>query len=319
VATAALALVAAVGGGALEARDAQAPGHDIGWRTTVARALGVATLKSSEGSDYELTQFTPRTAALDPARAKWRFLVQGGVHGNEQASSDLVQWMARRYARGDSLLNKLPQGEVAIDFLPYANPDGYKQRTRVNARGVNLNRNFGVLWGLSRENPGKESFSEPETQAIRSLFAARHYTAAVDVHGYINWIVAPSSPVDVTSRGTRPTLEQARTYRQWTGSLRREMALLPGYELKTGARLGDGGAFEDWAFWERGTLAFCLEMETFQRFVRAYRRDFADVTKTVEAPAVDLFKRYEAFVYRMFAAAIEIRSAKPVKDELAGG
>src|SRR5690606_7548600 len=102
------------------------------------------------------------------------------------------------------------------------------------------NRNFAVLWGLTRENPGEKSFSEPETRAIRSLFKARKYTAAVDVHGYINWIVAPSSPDDVRRAGGSPNRRLTAMYRAWIADLRREMQLLPGYQLKTGAQLGDG-------------------------------------------------------------------------------
>src|SRR5690606_19363421 len=114
--------------------------------------------------------------------SEYRFLVQGGLHGNEKLASAFVLWLAQRFAAGESLLNQLQVEGAAFDFLPYANPDGAHAHSRYNARGVNLNRNFGVLWGLTRENPGKDSFSEPETRAIRYLFQESRYTAAVDVH-----------------------------------------------------------------------------------------------------------------------------------------
>lgn len=288
--------------------------NDLPQMRTISALLSDATLKSASGQQIELLEFKP----AGDVRGFHRFLVQGGLHGNEQQASAFVVWLARRYARGESVLNLLPRDQVAIDFLPYANPDGAHGHSRYNARGVNLNRNFAVLWGLTKENPGKESFSEPETRAIRRLFKARQYTAAVDVHGYINWIVAPSDPTDIATRGIKPSKAQKTAYAQWVDDLKREMQLLPGYQLKTGAKLGDGGAFEDWAFWGEGTFAYCLELETFQRFVRPYRPDFSDLTKINEAPAVDLFKRYEMFVYRMFANALRIKQTSGQPEVIAG-
>src|SRR5690606_28581648 len=125
---------------------------------------------------------------------------------------------ARRYARGESLLNKFADQDVAIDFLPHANPDGADEHNRYNARGVNLNRNFDILWGLTRENPGAKSFSEPETTALKQLFTKQKYAAAVDVHGYINWIVAPSSPQVLKEMGHNVSKSQAAAYALWEGA-----------------------------------------------------------------------------------------------------
>jgi hypothetical protein len=273
--------------------------------TFLSTLVGTPGLTSVAGEEFRIMQFAPKSATgLSPAPA-FRFLVQGGLHGNEEVASNLVLWMARRYARGQSLLNLLPRDQVAIDFLPNANPDGDHDHTRYNARGVNLNRNFGVLWGITKENPGTKSFSEPETTAIRRLFETQKYTAAVDVHGYVNWVVSPSAPEAVAAIGIKASKAQRSAYAAWVAALTSEMAVLPNYQLKTGATLGDGGAFEDWAFWSQGTFAYCLEIEGIQRFVKTYRRDFADLANE-PAHSVDLFTRYEAFVYRMFAESIKL-------------
>jgi hypothetical protein len=276
---------------------------------TLDALLGDATLKTAHGRDFELYRFAPRGRA--PGDARFRFLMQGGLHGDETQASAFVLWVARRYAHGMSALNALPADRVAIDFLPYANPDGTDALTRANAHGVNLNRNFGVLFGVTREYPGAESFSEPETRAIRRLFEASHYTAAVDVHGYVNWVVTPSpaAAVEAKMHVTVP-LDRAMLYTKWTGALVDELALMPSYQVKNGAGLGDGGAFEDWAFWQQGTMAYCLELETFERYVPAWRPDFNDPSQASGAPMIDLFKRYEAFVARSFARAIALREAE---------
>jgi predicted deacylase len=113
-----------------------------------------------------------------------QFLVQGGLHGNETLTVEFVEWLSERVKQGRSPLNQLPPGST-IDFLPQANPDAFGV-SRYNSNRVNLNRNFGVLWGLSLEPNGDKAFSEPETQAIRMLMQSRQYLAAVDIHGYVN-------------------------------------------------------------------------------------------------------------------------------------
>ncbi len=289
---------------------------DLPQMTRLSAIVGPEDAKSLSGEELRVLQFGARTVDGKGQDAAFRFLVQGGLHGNEEQASNFVLWLARRYGHGQSLLNLLPRDQVAIDFLPYANPDGTHGHTRYNGRGVNLNRNFGVLWGLTKENPGQKSFSEPETRAIRKLFEKQKYNAAVDVHGYVNWVVSPSSPEAVAAIGVKTSKAKRAAYAQWVSALKEEMAVLPNYQFKTGALLGDGGAFEDWAFWSQGTFAYCLELEGIQRYVKSYRRDFSDLSKDPEERSVDLFTRYEAFVYRMFAQAIKMRAASP-DDSLA--
>ena len=290
--------------------------NSFAYRTTVSQLTHDAKQRSSAGRELQVIPFAPESG-----QTLARFLVQGGLHGNEGSTSTFVLWLASRYAHGTSLLNQLgPQ--VGIDFLPYANPDGDQANTRANQHGVNLNRNFEVLWGVSRENPGSSSFSEAETRAIRSLFAARKYTAAVDVYGYINWVVVPSTPEAIKALGYQPKPERITAYRRWRTAFKQEMPVLPGYQLKTGAALGDGGAFEDWAFWSQGVFAHCLEMERSERFAVSYRPDFSHfgdlALRALQAPKVDSFKRYEAFIYKMFMQALNIQQMTTEPATLAG-
>ncbi len=249
-----------------------------------------------------------------------RFLIQGGLHGNELLSSEFVGWLAQRFANGDSLLNTLNNGHIAIDFVPYANPDGTIQYTRYNANKVNLNRNFDVLWGMTRENPGPAPFSETETRAIRDLVSTRKYTAAIDVHGYVNWIVLPTAPTEKFKELSKIPTDRQVVYEQWEKAVRRETAKqLPGYEIKTAGELGDGGAFEDFAWWSGGALAACLELFTDSRHVMT---SLADTIINLLAPKTlsasnqqqirqsDTFIAYENYVHSLFNEAITIKSKK---------
>jgi len=290
-----LALTAAIA----RAESAQLPVVEV---TTLAKVVGDSRVKSFEGRDLP---FISIHAGGQSKRAPTRVLIEGGLHGNETATTEFVKWLTKRLASGEGPLVQFVRSGIQFDLLPEANPDGGAQGLRSNGRGVNLNRNFGVLWGISRENPGSASFSEPETKALRKLFKNRSYTVAVDVHGYINWVVTPSAPSNLRAIGYEPNQAKLAAYASWRQALLAQSVLLPGYEVKTGAELGDGGAFEDWAFWSQGTLAYCLEIED------------PDSVATDANGRAELFKRYEKFIARTVKAAVIIAQESGLTNSLA--
>ena len=75
--------------------------------------------------------------ALERGRAGARrtVLVVGCIHGNECAGTAITRRLARA---------SVPKGEIWIVHV--LNPDGQAARTRQNARGVDLNRNFRSGW-----------------------------------------------------------------------------------------------------------------------------------------------------------------------------
>jgi hypothetical protein len=104
-----------------------------------------------------------------------KILVLGQVHGDEVESSHLALiWIER-------LLNMNPSNTWKI--IPRLNPDGFKRRTRMNARGVDINRNFPTKdwdklavkeWREKRKSnprrfPGESAGSEPETKCAISI------------------------------------------------------------------------------------------------------------------------------------------------------
>lgn len=290
---------APVGFDALSASIPPPPARFQAKRSTLHDSLDDASLTSTEGQPIPLWTITSpdrsgSVSAILPASGQLtphRFLIQGGLHGNEVATVKFVRWLYRRVSAGKSPLNTLP-GSFAIDFLPYANPDRFG-KSRYNANSVNLNRNFGAFWGRSFEPNGKKPFSEKETFAIRSLMRAKRYLAAVDVHGYAKWVVAPSQ----NPKGHMLAEWQLDRYRRWRDALQDAMTTtLPGYKMVSALGLGDGGAFEDWSFWHNDTLAFCLEMSSAKRFVSG------------KGEVVDLFPRYEQYIYAMFKKAIDFNS-----------
>lgn len=252
---------------------------------------------SAKGKQFWISSLTIGAKATDRLPPTYRFYIQSGLHGNEEFTTVFAHWLIKRIESGESRLNNLPIGTV-IDFLPIANPDSFGSH-RYNANDVNLNRNFNVLWGLSSEPTGNNSFSEPETKAIKALFQKRDYLAAIDLHGYLDWLVLPSPHTYVKNHPTAN--EKQPVYQAWKSRMiKAQRKHLTHYKLKTAGGLGDGGAFEDWAFWEEGVLSVCLELSQPTRVIYDAKKD----------KIVDSFLKYEGFIAEVFSSAISMEKEK---------
>ena len=125
------------------------------------------------GRSVEGREITVR-ANFDPAleRPRGVTLLIGGTHGDEPATVRLLE---------DFLSRGLPQEPVAV--LPLHNPDALARGTRLNARGVDINRNCAFNWRAdSEEPPGPHPWSEPETCALRDFILAVRPAKIVSLH-----------------------------------------------------------------------------------------------------------------------------------------
>ena len=136
----------------------------------LAAALQPSDARSVQGRTLWLRDLPPHSGT-----AQLKVLVLGAMHGDEAASSTVVfDWIERaKQATTDRIYWRM---------LPAVNPDGLFKRpaTRVNARGVDLNRNFPTSdWNSQahrywvkrtqrdpRRFPGPAPLSEPETRWV---------------------------------------------------------------------------------------------------------------------------------------------------------
>jgi hypothetical protein len=123
-----------------------------------------------------------------------KVLVLGGIHGDEMSSSALVfHWIS---------LAAVPPADMPKSvhwrFIPALNPDGLFARParRVNANGVDLNRNFPtpywerdarVYWETRtrrdpRRFPGTKPLSEPESQFLLAQINEFKPNLIVSIH-----------------------------------------------------------------------------------------------------------------------------------------
>jgi hypothetical protein len=123
-------------------------------------------------------------------------ILVGGIHGGYEGNTvRLVEQIVNHFL--DHPDDVLPGVRLAL--IPVANPDGYAQGDgldgRFNARGVDLNRNWGCDWSdtaVLRDieiDPGPSPFSEPEAQALRDFFIAEEPSAVVFYHSMLGGVI----------------------------------------------------------------------------------------------------------------------------------
>ena len=140
--------------------------HIPNWKTTTL------------GSPIELYS----SPSLNDLKSLRPILLMGGVHGDEpegvRLATDTLKWLKSDSAAGNARL-------CPWIVVPCLNVDGFKNKTRVNGRGVDLNRNYPSSdWSAEakaeRYSPGAKPASEIETQAVVELI--RDFNPRLIIH-----------------------------------------------------------------------------------------------------------------------------------------
>lgn len=165
-------------------------------------------------------------------------------------------------------------------FVPCINPDGYVYNESTNPNGggmwrknrrdngdgtfgVDLNRNFGYLWGYdnvgssditnSNTYRGVGPFSEPETQAVRDFCLNRNFKFCINQHTYGDYLIYPWS---YTENYLTP---DSTSFKNWSSHLTEES----GYRTGTCNQVLNytaNGAADDWMYGEQGIKPKLLSM-----------------------------------------------------------
>ncbi|MDH5472371.1 MAG: M14 family zinc carboxypeptidase [Gammaproteobacteria bacterium] len=166
------------------------------------RNLRTSTSYSENNTPLLIKEYPP----LGSREPQARILLLGGIHGDEYSSVTIMfKWM--------SILDKHHSGLFHWKVAPLINPDGLLRRKsqRMNANGVDLNRNFkngindnaGLQYWQKYTNsdprryPGKKPMSEVETQWMHQLITEFRPDAIVAVHapyGIVDFDGPPKPP-----------------------------------------------------------------------------------------------------------------------------
>jgi murein tripeptide amidase MpaA len=146
----------------------------------------------------------------------------GGIHAREpisvEVTMNLLNYLVSNYATVDSIANWI--NNTQIWFVPLINPDGHKlvidgthTMHRKNMRdnnennlpdfstddGVDLNRNFGYVWGSNGTSNytwsniynGEHAWSESEIIYLRNLLQSHKFYAGITYHSYGEYVLYP--------------------------------------------------------------------------------------------------------------------------------
>jgi protein MpaA len=183
--------------------------------------------------------------------------ILGGIHGDEPAGAEV----ARRFLDHLRAHPELWKGKC-VAVLPRANPDGLAAGTRVNSRGVDVNRNFPASnWaaagaagtgnggagargngnGAARYNGGGKAGSEPESQALMQAVNTLNPKRIISLHA----------------------ISGGRHCNNWDGpaeDLARRMAAKNGYPAKGSIGYPTPGSMGTWAGIDRKIPMITLEL-----------------------------------------------------------
>ncbi|MHC5082630.1 MAG: M14 family zinc carboxypeptidase [Planctomycetota bacterium] len=106
-----------------------------------------------------------------------KVLIVATIHGNEEAGTPLVHRLRTVLNQRKSLLD----GRT-VQIIPVANPDGYVNRTRGNAHGIDLNRNFPAGNRINNATNGHKGITEPESQILHDLVLQHKPDRIVSIH-----------------------------------------------------------------------------------------------------------------------------------------
>jgi hypothetical protein len=158
-------------------------------------------------------------------------LIHGREPGGNSAVIDFAQWLSTEY--GSDTMATFILDNAQVVFVPMVNIDAYYYNlpsggpnhrknmnfaTPVASNGIDLNRNWGYMWGYdnigSSPDPydetyrGSAAFSEPETAGMRDLINELMPLGGFNYHTYGGYMLYP------WGYNNQPTPDQA-TFSSW--------------------------------------------------------------------------------------------------------
>ena len=201
------------------------------------RRLTGENLHDEQDPSFQLPVFTFGDHATLTAQTPHRtakVLLNFGAHGRELITSEVALRLARMlcgeapsrfYGPPDRSRDRIAEllKVAVIKMVPVQVPSSRKlaetasdtcRRRRLNARGVDVNRNWNASWtdgedyASSDQFRGPQPFSEPETRSLANLAAAWRPDIYVDVHSGETYLATPyaSKLQGVSDRAHRAAL-----------------------------------------------------------------------------------------------------------------
>ena len=119
-------------------------------------------------------------AVVGSGRDKEAILINGAHHGDEKitvlVALGFVDFLNKNFDHPEV---KALLGRYQFVVLPLVNPDGYCAHSRLNAQGIDINRDY---LSPSEDAAGDSGFKTPEARLIRDLVAKKRFLGALALH-----------------------------------------------------------------------------------------------------------------------------------------
>jgi murein peptide amidase A len=170
-----LPIVVAIAGCAARPTVVPVPPSTVSSNPTIVRSV---VGKSVSGAPIDTVTFTfPRSASTDVV------FIFAGIHGDEVSTPVVADRFIELLSDPDVDSRDFP---LRLVVIARASPDGVAAKTRVNSRGVDLNRNFPASnWRESKRDRnwnGPAPLSEPESRALHDLVLTLNPARIVSIH-----------------------------------------------------------------------------------------------------------------------------------------
>jgi len=127
-----------------------------------------------------------------PIADRPKIYLDGGHHGNEYCGSEItilvLQYLLENYGTDEDATYIVDNANVYI--TPMINPDGIDLDTRMNARQVDLNRNYPFLWTDSATH-GSGPASEREVASNIAFMEKHEFSLYITGHTGILYLIYP--------------------------------------------------------------------------------------------------------------------------------
>ncbi len=231
----------------------------------------VAFAQSYQNRDIYHVRIT--NAGSDAPVIFFNALTHGREPGGNSALIDFAQWLTSEY--GSDTMATFILDNAQVYFVPMVNIDAYyynlpsgapnhrKNLNFTSGTGIDLNRNWGYMWGYdnigSSPDPysetyrGTAAFSEVETQGLSDLMVELMPLGGFNFHTYGGYLIYP------WGYNNQPTPDQA-TFQSWGAQMAGPVGYDWGrcYEVLGYSSNGDAC---DWEYGDQGMFFFTPEVD----------------------------------------------------------
>lgn len=212
--------------------------------------------KSVKGKNLYVVKLSTNVN-VDDARPEFKYIAN--MHGDEIVGREmmvsLIKFLAENYGKDARITNLLNTTQIHI--MPSMNPDGAEKRTRANANGFDLNRNFPDF--STTDNQDVTTKRQPETIAVMNWQKAHNFILSANFHGGAEVVNYPwdtsAEKFPKEELAKELSLDYAHDASYIGASTAFENGITNGY-----AWYEVDGGMQDWSIYYRGDFQITIEL-----------------------------------------------------------